>query len=168
MRLFRTKVSFLGHCTDADGCLSTDDNIRAISRFPTPQSTTAAHWFLQMAGFCRKFIPDFVHISFSLNKFTRKNLLFVWTQTEQVAFDQLKALIDSPSVFMLSDPLKPYIVRTDAPLTSIGAVLIQKLPSSSLVDVSTTAYRPITFLRRNLKPPEKKYSAIELETLAIW
>jgi hypothetical protein len=141
--LFQTEISFLGHHMNANGCSPTSDNIRAISRFPTPQSTKVAHSCLQMAGFYRRFIPDFTRISFPLNKFTRKNLPFVWTQTEQVAFDQLKPLIVSPTVLMLPDPLEPYIVLMDAPLTGIGAVLLQKSPSSSFGDTSTLAYRPI-------------------------
>ncbi|CAF4964777.1 unnamed protein product, partial [Rotaria socialis] len=78
-----------------------DDNIRSILQFPLPQSSKAAHSFLQMVGFYRKFIPRFAQISAPLNKFTRKGFPFIWTEAEQLAFDQLKTAITSPAVLIL-------------------------------------------------------------------
>ncbi|CAF5014318.1 unnamed protein product, partial [Rotaria sp. Silwood1] len=78
-----------------------------------------------MVGFYRKFIPRFSQISAPLNKFTWKGFPFIWTEAEQLSFDQLKDAITSPAVLILPDPSQPYQLK-------------------------------------------KKYSAIELEALAIW
>lgn len=124
-----------------------------------------------MVGFYRKFIPNFASISSPLNKFTRKGFPFVWSNVEQVAFDQMKLAITAPTVLALPDPLCPYAIRTDASHVGLGAVLLQQQtprdndPSS---DSNSPHYRPIAFVSRSLKPAEKRYSAIELETLAIW
>ena len=166
--IFQHDISFLGHQITPDGCLPNTDNIRSITDFPVPQSSKAAHSFLQMVGFYRKFINGFAQISYPLNKFTRKNYPFIWTSTEQESFDRLKAAITSPPVLLLPDPTQPYIIRTDASHTGVGAVLLQK-HTTALDDRSTTSmYQPIAFASRSLKPAEKKYSAIELECLAIW
>ncbi|CAF4211476.1 unnamed protein product, partial [Rotaria magnacalcarata] len=69
---FQNDISFLGHKISAAGCLPNDDNARAIIQFPTPTSSKAAHSFLQMVGFYRKFIPRFAQISSPLNKFSTK------------------------------------------------------------------------------------------------
>ncbi|CAF3479922.1 unnamed protein product [Rotaria sp. Silwood1] len=131
---FQHEISFLDHKINADGCSSNNDNIRSITQFPLPQSSKAAHSFLQMVGFYRKFIPRFSQISAPLNKFTRKGFPFIWTEAEQLSFDQLKDAINSSAVLILLDPSQPYVIRTDASRAAA----------------------------------EKKYSAIELEALAIW
>ena len=139
-----------------------------LLQFPQPQSSKAAHSFLQMVGFYRKFIPRFAQLSAPLNKFTRKDFPFLWTETEQSSFDQLKDAITSPAVLILPDPSQPYLIRTDASRVGIGAVLLQQL-SPDPHDTSTTSiYKPVAFASRSLKPAEKRYSAIELEALAIW
>ena len=165
---FQSHIPFLGHQIVAGGCTPLDDNIRAITQFPTPTSSKAAHSFLQMVGFYRKFIPSFAHVSAPLNKFTRKDFPFVWTKIEDQSFEELKLAITSPAVLVLPDPSKPYTIRTDASHVGIGGVLLQAVTSASADDVGEIIYRPIAFVSRSLKPAEKKYSAIELEALAIW
>ncbi|CAF4565668.1 unnamed protein product, partial [Rotaria sp. Silwood2] len=165
---FQHEISFLGHKINADGCSPNDDNIRSIIQFPLPQSSKAAHSFLQMIGFYRQFIPRFAHISAPLNKFTRKGFPFIWTEAEQLAFDQLKEAITSPAILILPDPSQPYIIRTDASRVGIGAVLLQKQPPDDNDKSTISIYKPVAFASRGLKPAEKKYSAIELEALAIW
>ncbi|CAF1445403.1 unnamed protein product [Rotaria sordida] len=121
-----------------------------------------------MVGFYRKFIPRFAQISAPLNKFTRKGFPFIWTEAEQLSFDQLKAAITSPTVLILPDPSQSYIIRTDASRVGIGAVLLQKQPPDSNDTSTTSIYKPVAFASRSLTTAEKKYSAIELEALAIW
>ncbi|CAF4539213.1 unnamed protein product, partial [Rotaria magnacalcarata] len=76
--------------------------------------------------------------------------------------------ITSPAVLILPDPTKPYTIRTDASRVGIGAVLLQQQTRDD-EDVSTIpVYKPVAFASRSLKPAEKRYSTIELETLAIW
>lgn len=166
--IFQHEISFLGHKINADGCLPNDDNIRSILKFPIPKSSKAAHSFLQMVGFYRKFIPRFAALSYSLNKFTSKNFIFIWTAAEQSSFDQLKTAITSPGVLSLPDPTKSYTIRTDASRVGHGAVLLQKYTSDDNTEVSTSVYKPVAFASRSLKSAEKNYSAIELEGLAIW
>jgi hypothetical protein len=165
---FQNEIPFLGHKINAQGCSPTDDNIRSIIQFPVPQSSKAAHSFLQMIGFYRKFIPRFAHISEPLNKFTRKGFSFIWTEAEQSSFDQLKAAIISPAVLILPDPYKTYTIRTDASRAGIGAVLLQQQTSDRNSTFNSPTYKPVAFASRSLKPAEKNYSAIELEALAIW
>ncbi|CAF4162595.1 unnamed protein product, partial [Rotaria magnacalcarata] len=97
-----------------EGCSPTDDNVRAILHCPIPNSSKAAHSFLQIVGFYRKFIPGFAQISSPLNKFTRKGFPFIWSDVEQSSFDQLKVAITSPAVLILPDPSQMYTIRTDA------------------------------------------------------
>ncbi|CAF1321713.1 unnamed protein product [Adineta steineri] len=165
---FHSEIPFLGHKVTPDGCSPNDDNIRSIMQFPLPQSSKAAHSFLQMVGFYRKFIPRFGQISAPLNKFTSKGFPFIWTEAEQLSFDQLKYALTSPMVLILPDPSRQYVIRTDASRVGVGAVLLQTQPSDPNDTSHTPIYKPVAFASRSLKKAEKNYSAIELEALAIW
>ncbi|CAF1276200.1 unnamed protein product [Adineta steineri] len=69
----------------------------------------------------------------------------IWTEAEQLSFDQLKYALTSPMVLILPDPSRQYVIRTDTSCVGVGTALLQ-----------------------NLKKAEKNYSAIELEALANW
>ena len=121
-----------------------------------------------MVGFYRKLIPGFAQISLPLNKFTRKDFPFVWTDVEEQSFQQLKLAITFPAVLVLPDPSRPYTIRTDASQVGIGGVLLQTQTPGPTHGSTSPICRRIAFVSRSLKPAEKKYSAIELEALAIW
>ncbi|CAF4137437.1 unnamed protein product [Adineta steineri] len=165
---FHSEIPFLGHKVTPDGCSPNDDNIRSIMQFPLPQSSKAAHSFLQMVTFYRKFTPRFAQISAPLNKFTSKGFPFIWTEAEQLSSDQLKYALTSPMVLILPDPSRQYVIRTDASRVGVGAVLLQTQPSDPNDTSHTPIYKPVAFASRSLKKAEKNYSAIELEALAIW
>ena len=71
-------------------------------------------------------------------------------------------------VLILPDPSQPYIIRTDASRVGIGAVLLQQQPLDFNDKTSTLILKPVAFASRSLRKAEKKYSAFELEALAIW
>ena len=164
---FQHEISFLRHKINGDFS-SADDNVRSIIQFPVPAPSKTAHSFFQMVGFYRKFIPLFAQLSSPLNKFTKKGFPFIWTETEQSAFNQLKDAIISPAVLILPDPSKTYTIRTDALRVGIGAVLLQKQLCVNNDESTIPSYKPAAFASRSLKPTKKRYSTVELETLAIW
>ena len=98
---FQHIISFLRHKINGDGFSPADDNVRSIIQFPVPAPSKAAHSFFQIIGFYRKFILLFAQLSSPLNKFTKKGFPFIWTETEQSAFNQLKDAIISPAVLIL-------------------------------------------------------------------
>ena len=82
-----------------------------------------------------------------------------WGVDQQTAFQYLKdALIDT-AVLRVADPMKPYILQTDASEEGLGAVLSQ-------VDAQGEEH-PVAFTSRKLLPWEMNYSTIEKECLAI-
>ena len=82
----------------------------------------------------------------------------VWTDQTTWTFETLKQLMSSAPILRLPDLKKPFIVRTDASGTGIGAVLLQEYDGKSF---------PIMYLSRKLKVRETKYATVELECLAI-
>ena len=81
-----------------------------------------------------------------------KDVLFVWTGTQQKAFDRVKELISNPPNLSYYDSEKQLTVQCDASLYGLGAVLLQEGV-------------PIAFARRTLRDAEAHYSPIEKELL---
>ena len=64
----------------------------------------------------------------------------------------------SPPVLQLADFTKPFVVQTDSSSVALGEVIYQEVDNSRL---------PISYASLTLTDQEKKYSAYELECLAI-
>ena len=79
-------------------------------------------------------------------------------QAQHLAVQQLKAMLSSEPVLRLPDLTKPYILRTDASDVGLGAVLLQQ---------HEDGVYPVLYLSRKLDGPERNYSVIERECLAI-
>jgi len=67
-------------------------------------------------------------------------------------------MLSSQPVLHLPDHDKPYILRTDASDVGLGAVLLQE---------HEDGVYPVLYLSRKLNGPERNYSVIERECLAI-
>ena len=61
-----------------------------------------------------------------LNKLLRKDKKFEWTPPQQLTFDILKARFLEAPVLQMPDPLKPFVVESDASKFASGAVLQQQ------------------------------------------
>ena len=69
---------------------------------------------LGLASYYRRFVPDFAKEARPLHMLTRVNVQFVWSESCQEAFSQLKELLTSPPVLAYLDFLKPFVLHTDA------------------------------------------------------
>ena len=75
------------------------------------------------------------------------------------AFDKAKSALANAT--MLSYPRldAPLALTSDASDTAVGAVLVQLVGS---------VWQPLAFFSRQLRPPERKYSAFDRELLALY
>ena len=86
---------------------------------------------------------------------------FVWGETEQKAFEQLKECLCSKPVLAAPDLSKEFIVTTDASDFALGAILSQMDEKIKL------DYVCILYASRCLREPELRYSTYDRELLAI-
>ena len=71
------QVAFLGHVVSQSGIQPDPAKIAAVRDIPRPQSIKDIRSFLGLAGYYRKFIPDFATVAAPLVHLTEKHLLFV-------------------------------------------------------------------------------------------
>jgi hypothetical protein len=81
--------------------------------------------FLGLAGYYRRFIPDFSRIAKPMTELIKKGVKFVWSDACEKAFHTLRQHLTSAPVLVQTDNSKPFEVFYDASGTGLGCVLMQ-------------------------------------------
>lgn len=151
----RKDVEFLGHVVTPTGIKPNPSKIVAVENFPVPQSEKELKSFLGLAGYYRRFIPNFAHIVSPMTKFLKKGIRLDPTDTSYLhAFSHLKELLTNSPILIYPDFNKTFTLTTDASNVALGSVLSQ-------------GNLPIAYYSRILNSAERNYSTIEKELLAI-
>jgi hypothetical protein len=83
------------------------------------------HSLLGLANFYHQFVLGFSHIAWALSQMTKGGVKakFVWSTTQQKAFEDLKSCHCSTLVLILPNMQQPFEIETDASDYAIGVVL---------------------------------------------
>jgi len=78
-----------------------------------------------LAGYYRRFIPDFSRIAKPMTELLKKDVKFKWDAKCDEAFHTLRAHLTTAPVLAQPDNSEPYDVYCDASGTGLGCVLMQ-------------------------------------------
>lgn len=156
--LFAKQVSYLGHIISANGVKADPSKVEAVRGWPVPRNQTEVRSFLGLASYYRRFIKSFAEIARPLHQLTEKGRKFHWGDDCQRAFLTLKSCLTSAPVLAYPDPLKQFILDTDASDVGIGAVLSQ---------VEGGMERVVAYASRSLTKQERKYATTKKELLSM-
>lgn len=123
--LFQQNVFFLGHIVSCKGIQCDPGKTDSIQTWPTPTSVSKVRSFLGLAGYYRRFIPDFSTTASPLTYFLRKSSKICWTPECQTAFEKLKKLLTSAPILVYPENNTKFVLDTDASENGIGVVLSQ-------------------------------------------
>ena len=73
------KIDYLGHVITAAGILPNPDKVTAVREFRNPTSVKEVREFLGLAGYYRRFVPNFARVTGPLHSLTRQEVPFHWT-----------------------------------------------------------------------------------------
>lgn len=153
-------ITFLGHQIGGLQVKPMLQTLEKILGSKRPSTKKAVQSFLGLANYYRKFIPNYAAIAKPLTDLTRKGQrnIVTWGTMQEEAFNTLKHCLASAPILHAPDLTKPFVLRTDASNTSLGAVLLQS---------DDEVLHPVAYASRNLLPRETRYSTIERECLAL-
>jgi len=96
----RKEVTYLGHIIGKNGVKPDPKKVEAVREFPRPlirNNQKTIKQFLGLAGYYRRFIPNFSKIAKPLTDLLKKESAFVWTEKRTEAFTSLRdALCSQP------------------------------------------------------------------------
>ena len=158
-RFMTNQVKFLGHLLNEDGIQALADRKKDLEMFQAPFDTPKkVRSFLGLVMWYKSFIPHVSTIAAPLFPLTSARKKIQWTQECTCAVQALKDAILSAPTLIRYDRDLPTRVTTDASSVGIGAVLEQQ---------TVKGWRPVAFWSRKLRDPETRYSATDMEWLAV-
>ncbi|QRW18200.1 Retrotransposable element Tf2 protein [Rhizoctonia solani] len=154
-----TTVDYLGIVISPAGFSMDQKKIEAVTTWPTPKTVKQVQAFLGFVNYLRRFIPNFSSVACPLHNLTKKESLWSWGVTEEVAFQELKALVTKSPVLIHSNPKLPYYQETDASGVAMGAILSQQGEDNRL--------HPVAYMSKSFSGAEANYDTHDKELLAI-
>ena len=122
-----TRVQYLGYIVDEHGVHVDTTKIKAIRDWLTPKTLTELRNFLGLANIYHRFVFGLSHIAWGFSQVTKGGgkAKFVWFESQQKSFEELKHPLCSTPILSLPDLQKPFEIEIDALDYAIGIVLTQ-------------------------------------------
>jgi hypothetical protein len=148
------EIQFLGHALSANGIVVDPSKVKDILEWKPPTTVHQVRSFLGLAGYYRRFIPDFSKIVKPITSLLKNDTKFNWASRCNEAFEQLKVLLTTALVLTQPDIEKPFDVYCDTSGSGLGCVLMQD-------------DRVIAYASRQLHWHEEHYPTHDLELAAV-
>ena len=155
----KATVTFLGHVVGQGNVKHVIAKVKAICEFPVPKGKKQLMRFLGMAGYYRKFCPNFSTIAEPLTRLLSKRVKFTWSPECEIAFQKLKAILESSPVLVAPNFSKLFKLVVDASEVASGSALLQE----DEVGVD----HPVCYFSKKFNKSQLNYSTIEKECLAL-
>ena len=160
MKLFQTKVRFLGHNIHQGTIIPIDRSIEFASKFPDEiKDKTQLQRFLGGLNYIADYYPKLAQDSAILYTRLTKNPP-PWTSEHTKAIQKIKIKVKQLPCLCLSHPQWKKIVETDASDIGYGGILKQLNPNTQKEEL-------VRFTSGVWKTAQKNYSTIKKEILAI-
>jgi hypothetical protein len=144
----------LGHKISQDRIAVDPEKVHEVMDWKPPTTVRQIWSFLGLAGYYRRFIPDFSRISKPMNELLKKGVKFDWGQKCEDVFDTLRRHLTTAPMLAQPDNTKSFYMYCDASGTGLGCVLMQD-------------NRVIAYASRALRPHEQNYPTHDRELAAV-
>jgi hypothetical protein len=148
------EIKLLGHTISQDGISVDPEKVQEVMDWKPPTTVRQIRSFLGLAGYYRRFIPNFSRIAKPMTELLKKGVKYDWSQKCEDAFHTLRQHLTTAPVLAQPDNTKPFGVYCDASGTGFGCVLMQD-------------NRVIAYASRALRPHEQNYPTHDLELAAV-
>ena len=157
----KEKVEYLGHIIGGGELAVPAHRAAAMASYIQPRTKKQLRSFLGAAGYYRQFVEGFAKLSAVLTPWTAKSAPSIvgWTVEGREAFERIKVSLVNCACLTIPSQEDTFILHTDASGVGIGATLNVKRNGKML---------PVAYYSRQLQGAQHRYSATELEGLAVF
>jgi len=149
-------LDYLGHHVGLGQVQPRTKKVEALLAYPAPSNRKQLQSFLGLAGYYRKFVPNYARPFAVLSYLLKKGTRFVWTQEADKAFLDSNSRLSTQTELRPPDYTLPLRLAVDASDLAIGATLFQ---------VVNGLEHPISYYRKKLNIHQNLYSIIEKEAV---
>ena len=142
------------HVVSASGMSVDPGKVEAMMSWERPKSVFEIRSFLGLVGYYRRFIDDFSRLATPMTRLTRKEVKFVWDDSCERAFQELKRKLTSTPMLIVSERGQRYTVYCDALKDGLGCVLMQ-------------SGKVMAYGSRQLKNHEQNYPTHDIELTTV-
>jgi hypothetical protein len=93
-------VKFLGHTISNEGISVDPSKVQEVMDWKPPKSVHQIRSFLGLAGYYRRFVPDFSRTAKPMTELLKKGVKFVWDEKCENAFQTLKQYLTSAQCWL--------------------------------------------------------------------
>ncbi|KAL4153472.1 hypothetical protein QTP88_001305 [Uroleucon formosanum] len=159
-----TEIKLLGNIINGQGIKPIEEGLLAIRNFPSPTTIKQLRSFLGLANYFRRFIPNFSKLAHPLTeltkgKFKSKKSIIPWSETQEMAFKNLKLKLTNKPVLSHFNDNAEIILVTDGSKKGLGVILQQINENHEI--------HPVAYASKKLNTAQNNYSALELEMAAL-
>ena len=155
-----TSVEFLGHRVGAGKMSMPQHRVQALSTYARPTTKKGLRAFLGSIGFYRRYVHKLANQTAILTPLTTKQApqQVEWTTEGKLAFQCNCNVISNACALCIPLPSDTFSLVTDASGKGLGGVLQVRRGDE---------WEAAAFFSRQLQGAEQRYSATELEALAV-
>ena len=114
----------MGHVLTPEGISVDPSKVQDVLNWNSPKSVHQIRQLLGLAGYYRRFIPDFSKIAQSMTKLLQKDAKFVWSPACEEAFQALKKFLTTAPVLAQPNIDRLFDVYCNASKIGLGCVLM--------------------------------------------
>jgi len=126
------------------------EKVNRVLSWLEPKNVKDVRKFLGLANYYKRFIKDFAQVTRPMNMLTRKDVKWVWGESQQKAFEKLKGVFTTKPVLAAPDLDKEFRIEADASNYATRGILSMKC--------SDNLWRPVTFISKSLSDTKRNYS----------
>ena len=153
------EIEFYGVILSAEGMRPDPEKVKAVETLGIPKNKGELRSILGLTTYFSRFIKDYATIVEPLRELLRGKEVWVWTDRQTSALNEVKKRLVSAKVTAYWRPDADTRLTTDASPVGLGAILEQKQ--------SDGTFKPIAYASRALSDVERVYCQTEKEGLGI-
>lgn len=157
-KFLQEQVEYLGRLIVNGIVKPSPSKTETLKLMKHPNNVREVRQFLGLAGYFRKFIPQFSVKTKILSNLLKKDSTWTWTNEHSKAFDEVVKILSEEPVLAIFNPNLPLELHTDASSRGFGAIVFQNHDGKKKV---------VSYFSKAATDVESRYHSYELETLAV-